>query len=172
MKLPNEVLDVAEVIVDASPLQKGALAFGDNVRETRRKAIGQQLGEDLGETMYKTYGSVISHRQSFRFLRDENDVSGIHKADASVPKVRHMDNCSGDVLLNDLPAALEEGTYKAIWAWRLNRRQGEDRVFNLRLAKSSIQIREVMMSVSQTFRIEAKKPGSFFPQVPLEVIQQ
>jgi hypothetical protein len=61
---------VEEVIMDAPLLHKGALAFGDNVRETRREAVGEQLGEDLGETMYKTYGSVISHRQSFGFLRD------------------------------------------------------------------------------------------------------
>jgi hypothetical protein len=136
MQLFDEVLDVQEVVMDASLLYEGALALRDNVPQDRRESVSHKLGENLGKAVDEADRSIVRDGGGIRLLGDENDVGGVDEISATPSEIGHVKNRRRDVVVDDVPTRFEESADESIRARRFDRGQRENGIFDLLNAES------------------------------------
>lgn len=161
-----------EVVVDASLFDEGALAFRDDIRQDGRKSVGQELGEDLRETVYEADRSIVRDVGGIRLLGDENDVRGVYEVDAPPSEVGQLKNRSSDVAVDNVPAGLEEGSNKPIRTRRFDRGQRENGVLDLIFAEGDVKVGEVVDGVVEALPIKADLSCRLSAKDAFEVRQQ
>ena len=77
MKSMSQVLDIKEVVMDASFFDECALGVGNKVVHERPKPTVKNLGDNLCNGVNKAYRPIVNDLLRALFLGQKNHVSGV-----------------------------------------------------------------------------------------------